>query len=141
MSKQGPIVIIEDDDDDKDVLSIIFKELNIMNRLIWFTRADEVFNYLKTTADQPYLIYSDVNLPKENGIELKRRIDKDPQLRTKSIPFVFYSTSVNQNTVNEAYTQMTVQGFFQKGNNLQEMKRQIRVIHDYWQMCRHPNVQ
>ena len=25
------------------------------------------------------------------------------------------------------------------GHDLQEIKRQIRVIHDYWQMCKHPN--
>jgi len=139
MSKRGPIIIIEDDEDDKELFSIIFKELDITNKLIWFNRPDEVFMYLKTTTEQPYLIYSDVNLPKQSGIELKRRIDGDPQLRTKSIPFIFYSTSVNQKIVNEAYTQMTVQGFFQKGHDLQEIKRQIRVIHDYWQMCKHPN--
>ena len=139
MSKRGPIVIIEDDEDDKDIFSRILQELNITNKLVWFTRCEDAFTFLKTTSEQPYIIFSDVNLPKESGIEFKKRIDEDQQLREKSIPFVFYSTSVNQKTVNKAYTEMTVQGFFQKGHNLDEMKEQIKIINDYWANCKHPN--
>jgi response regulator RpfG family c-di-GMP phosphodiesterase len=80
-----------------------------------------------------------VNLPKENGVEFKSRIDDDKQLRKKSIPFVFYSTVVTQKIVNDAYTQMTVQGFFQKGHQFEEIKRVIKTIFDYWTICKHPN--
>jgi len=139
MSKRGPIVIVEDDEDDKDIFASILKELNITNKLVWFTRSDEAFKYLKTTEEQPYIIYSDINLPRESGIEFKKRIDDDKQLRRKSIPFVFYSTSVNQDAVNEAYTKITVQGFFQKGHDFNEMKQQIQLIHNYWTTCKHPN--
>lgn len=137
--KSGPIIVIEDDVDDKEVLEDILNELKISNKLIWFDKSDAAFKYLKTTSEQPFIIISDVNLPLESGVEFKRRIDNDPLLRQKSIPFVFYSTSVKQQTVNEAYTQMTVQGFFQKGNSHEEIKRHIKLIVDYWQVCRHPN--
>ena len=36
MNKNGPIIIIEDDLDDQEVLSDIFKELNYNNQLIFF---------------------------------------------------------------------------------------------------------
>jgi CheY-like chemotaxis protein len=137
--KSGPIIVVEDDADDKEVLEGILRELKITNKLVWFNKSDEAFRYLKTTSEQPFLIFSDVNLPIENGVEFKRRIDNDVQLRQKSIPFVFYSTSVNQKTVNEAYTQMTVQGFFQKGSTYDEIKRHIKLIIEYWMVCRHPN--
>ena len=70
----------------------------------------------------------------------KVRIDQDPQLRQKSIPFVFYSTGVDQRAINEAYTKMTVQGFFQKSNSYQEIKKTIKMVIDYWMECKHPNV-
>ena len=139
MSKSGPILLIEDDADDKGIFEEVLKELNISNQLIWFTKSDEAIHYLKATSEQPFIIFSDVNLPGQNGIEFKRQLDHDEELRKKSIPFIFYSTSVNQATVNEAYTSLTVQGFFQKGNSYEEIKTMIKQIIDYWQTCRHPN--
>ncbi len=139
MAKSGPIIIIEDDADDHGILKDVLKELNVENNLIWFTRGDDAFNYLQTTSDQPFLIISDVNLPGRNGIEFKRRLDADPRLRKKSIPFVFYSTYVDQQAVNIAYTEMTVQGFFQKNDSYTEIKKNIKLILDYWMTCRHPN--
>jgi response regulator RpfG family c-di-GMP phosphodiesterase len=80
-----------------------------------------------------------VNLPKQNGIEFKRQIDEDPQLRAKSIPFVFLSTSIDRKAVNVAYKELTVQGFFQKPNSFNELTAVIKLLMDYWKLCRHPN--
>lgn len=137
--RSGPIIVVEDDNDDKEVFEEVLKELHVPNKFVWFKNTGEAFEYLKSTADQPFIIFSDINLPKQSGIEFKRQIDCDDALRKKSIPFIFYSTSVNQHIVNEAYTQLTVQGFFQKSHGFEEMKKNIRLILDYWAACRHPN--
>ena len=140
MGNKGPIVIVEDDADDEAIFNDILKELKMPNKVVWFGNSREAFDYLKKTHEQPFIIFSDVNLPGENGIEFKRRIDNDKQLREKSIPFVFYSTSVHPKMVTEAYTNMTVQGFFKKGNSYREIKDDIQIIFGYWQVCRHPNM-
>ena len=137
--KEGPIILIEDDLDDQEIFRDVIKELNQPNDLIIFSNCPEGFKYLKVTSEQPFIIFCDVNLPVQNGIEFKKQIDEDPELRKKSIPFVFYSTSVNQATVNEAYTKMTVQGFFQKKESFQEIKANIKLILEYWKACKHPN--
>jgi CheY-like chemotaxis protein len=137
--KSGPIIILEDDADDKGIIEEVLQELGVKNKLYWFTNSNEVFKYLKNTSDQPFIIFSDVNLPAESGVEFKKRVDSDHELRKKSIPFVFYSTSVDQKTVNDAYTKMTVQGFFQKNNSYSEVKETIKTIIDYWMLCKHPN--
>lgn len=139
MAKRGPIIVIEDDPDDKHILEDILKELDIPNKLIWFTNGPDAFHYLKTTEEQPFVILSDVNLPGQNGIEFKKQVDNDKELRQKSIPFVFFSTSASKNTVTEAYTKMTVQGFFQKNSKYEEIKGTIKLIMDYWYLCKHPN--
>jgi CheY-like chemotaxis protein len=137
--KSGPIILIEDDPDDKDVFQDILKDLKVSNPLIWFRNCDDAFAYLKTTSEQPFMIFCDVNLPGTNGIDCKRQIDEDKELRRKSIPFIFCSTSVDQKTVNEAYTKMTVQGYFQKKNTYAELKEMIKLIVAYWEDCKHPN--
>ena len=139
MAKSGPIIVLEDDADDKSIFEEILQDLEITNKLIWFTKTAETLEYLKTTSEQPFIIFSDINLPVQNGIDFKKELDNDEQLRKKSIPFVFYSTSVDQKTVNDAYTKMTVQGFFQKKNTYNELKETIRLIVAYWEECKHPN--
>jgi CheY-like chemotaxis protein len=141
LMKSGPIILIEDDADDKDIFAHALDILNIKNELIWFANCMEAFEFLKTTSKQPFIIFCDVNLPQLSGINFKRQVDDDPELRKKSIPFLFYSTSIDQETVNEAYTQMTVQGFFQKKHSIEEITNSLKIIVDYWQHCRHPNLE
>jgi CheY-like chemotaxis protein len=135
----GPIIIIEDDEDDKELFEDVLKDLNVINKLVWFYSCIDAMVYLASSSEQPFVIFCDVNLPMQNGIEFKKMIDKNENLRKKSIPFVFYSTSVNQSIVNEAYMGMTIQGFFKKGDDYEQIKKDIRLILDYWSACKHPN--
>ena len=137
--KSGPIILIEDDDDDKEVMQEVLADLQVKNDLIWFNNFEEAFQYLKTTSEKPFIILCDINISGNKGTQFKYEIDADPQLRKKSIPFIFYSTSVDQETVNEAYIGMTVQGFFMKGNSYKEVKEVVKVIMEYWKYCSHPN--
>ena len=137
--KSGPIILIDDDADDKEVFLDILKELQVPNPVVWFQNCEEALTYLKVTTEQPFLIFCDLNLPGLPGIEFKRQIDANKDLRKKSIPFVFCSTTTDQKTVNDAYMHMTVQGFFQKPNSYTENKNMIKLIVDYWDLCRHPN--
>ena len=56
--KHGPVILIEDDADDKDVFQDILKDLKVFNPVIWFKNCDEAFSYLKTTSEQPFIIYT-----------------------------------------------------------------------------------
>lgn len=136
--KREPIIIVEDDIDDKEMLEHIIKELEIPNNILWFDNTDLAYEYLSTTKQKTFIIFCDINLPGKNGLEFKRQIDQDPILRKDSIPFIFLSTSARQHDINEAYTKMVVQGFFIKGSDYNQMKREIKVIFDYWYLSKHP---
>ena len=93
--KSGPIIIIDDDADDRAIFESALEELTINNKRLWFTNCKDAFDHLRKTDEQPFIIFCDVNIPELAGIEFKRQLDKDPSLRKKSIPFIFYSTSVD----------------------------------------------
>src|SRR5688572_21224079 len=99
MSKQGPIMIIEDDRDDQYLLEEVFSLLNIKNELKFFENGNKALQYLNTTTDSPFIILSDVNLPGMNGPEFKRTINENPALRRLSIPFVFLTTTADPKAV------------------------------------------
>ena len=138
MSLNGPIILVEDDPDDQDVVNEILQTLNFPNELVIFQNGKEAETYLRTTSQQPFLILCDINMPVMNGLELRTIIENDPALRQKSIPFVFLTTTRNPSTVNRAYD-LTVQGFFQKKNSLGELTHDLKMIIEYWRCCLHPN--
>jgi len=94
--ESGPIIIIEDDEDDRDIIEEVLKELKIPNPTVFFTGCIEAYEYLQTHNNQPFIIFCDINLPDLSGIEFKRQIDAHKELRQKSIPFVFFSTSADK---------------------------------------------
>jgi len=89
MLRKGPIVIIEDDPDDQEILKEVFDEPQVMNQLKFCKNCPDSLTFLKTTQEQPFLIISDVNLPVTSGIEMRKKINENEHLKKKSIPFVF----------------------------------------------------
>ncbi|MEO7988059.1 MAG: response regulator [Chryseolinea sp.] len=138
MNKIGPIVVIEDDGDDQELLTTVFKELDFKNEIIFFGDGEAALNYLIMSAVEPFLILSDINMPKLNGIELREKIHTNEDLRIKCIPYLFFSTNAEQKHVVDAYSK-SVQGFFVKPSSFDKLKRTIKIIIEYWQECESPN--
>jgi CheY-like chemotaxis protein len=138
MNKQGPIIIIEDDIDDQDVLSEIYKELRYDNELIFFSDSFKALDYLIETEVEPFLVLSDINMPKLSGLELREKVINNEDLRLKSIPYLFFSTSAEQSHVIDAYSR-SIQGFFVKPTSYDKIKIMLVKIIEYWQECTSPN--
>jgi CheY-like chemotaxis protein len=138
MNKRGPIVIIEDDMDDQSILSDIFKELSYKNEIVFFADSLLALKYLTDTDIEPFLVLSDINMPKLSGMELREKIHNNEDLRLKSIPYLFFSTSAEQKHVIDAYSR-SIQGFFVKPNSYDKLKSIIIKIVEYWQECESPN--
>ncbi len=138
MNKTGPIVVIEDDPDDQEVLVEIFKNLDYKNPIIYFSDSEEALRYLVATQIKPFLILSDINMPRVNGFELRQKIHTNEDLNLKCIPYLFFTTTSSQKAVVDAYSQ-SVQGFFVKGNSIEKLELTIKKIIEYWQECEAPN--
>lgn len=138
MNKTGPIIIIEDDVDDQNILTEIFKELAYENKLVFFGDSVLALEYLTNTDIEPFLVLSDINMPKLNGMELREKIHNNEDLRLKSIPYLFFSTSAEQKHVIDAYSR-SIQGFFIKPSGYDKLKKIIVTIVAYWQECESPN--
>lgn len=138
MNKKGPFIIIEDDLDDQDILSEVFHQLGYKNELIFFGDGEKALKYLTNTNVEPFIIFSDINMPKLDGMKLREKVHENEDLRLKSIPYLFFSTVAEQAHVVDAYSK-SVQGFFVKPSDFNELKDTVRSIVDYWQRCVSPN--
>jgi len=138
MTKDGPIIVIEDDIDDQDIIFDIFKKIGVSNEIVFFADGSLALEYLNNSENKPFLILSDVNMPKMGGFELRKQIHTNEQLSRKCIPFLFFTTGVHKKAVFDAYN-MSVQGYFQKPDSTGELEEIIRVILAYWQRCIAPS--
>jgi CheY-like chemotaxis protein len=138
MNKVGPIVVIEDDPDDQEILVDFFQRLGYVNKIIYFLDGNEALTFLNKSEVQPFLILSDINMPKISGFELRNMVFTNEQLQTKCIPYLFFTTSANKKSVIDAYT-LSVQGFFVKPTSMQALENTIRKIIEYWNECIAPS--
>jgi CheY-like chemotaxis protein len=138
MNKNGPVVIIEDDEDDQAILKEVFENLDYPNEVIFFGDGQSALDYLHQTEVLPFLILSDINMPKLDGFALRQKLKSDAALQIKCIPYLFFSTAATQKAVIDAYS-LSVQGFFVKQSSIAEIEATISSIMEYWKRCAAPN--
>ncbi len=110
MDTSGPVIIIEDDVDDREMLQEVFQKLGYPNPLFFFGDGQAALDFLNATDVIPFIILSDINLPKLDGFALRDKIKMDAKLQLKCIPYLFFSTASSQKAVVDAYS-LSVQGF------------------------------
>ena len=136
MKNSGEIIIIEDDQDDREFLDIVFadvlEEYQYTNKLVFLKDGAEALEYLSKTNNNPFMIISDINMPKMDGFQLRDRIFKDDILNEKCIPYIFLTTSgSNPEQLKKAY-KLSIQGFFTKPLNFDDYKTLVHEILNYW---------
>lgn len=133
-----PILIIDDDLDDLEIIKEVFLSIDVKNEILFFHSGQELLHFLRTSDRQPLFILCDVNMPVMNGFALREEINSNKVLMLKSIPFLFLSTSAKQSEVLKAYT-LTVQGYLKKPNSFTEYQQVLRDTVANWRNCLHPN--
>lgn len=138
MNKSRPVLIIEDDLDDQEILREIFNELKYSNELFFFNNAELAFEFLFTSDTIPFLILSDINMPRMDGFQLKKKIVSECRRQVRAVPFLFFSTASGKRSVVEAFD-LSIHGYFVKQHSVEELKHTISVIIEYWKRCMLPN--
>ena len=134
----NPIVVIDDDDEDIEMITQAFKEIKVENDVITFRSGEAFLDFIRTTDQRVFFILCDINMSRISGLELKKRIFEDERLRLKCIPFIFLSTSGASDSIMRAYS-FGVQGYFIKPNSFDELKTRLQSIVSYWEGSQHPN--
>jgi CheY-like chemotaxis protein len=134
----GPIIILSSDEEDQVRFKEVFNRLKIPNELKFFTDPENVYVYVETTKDKPFIIFSEMKLPTMSGAKLKDLINLNEQTSRKSIPFVFLADSSTHEEVLASY-KCSSQGYFVKSKDIEAFTHLIELIFDYWKLARHPD--
>lgn len=102
MMEESPILVVDDDADDLEMIEEAAKRIDISRPIHYFRSGNELLHFLKNDPVAPFFILSDVNLPGETGFDIKKRIQDDQELKYKSVPFIFWSTTASEKQIQYA---------------------------------------
>ena len=97
MSRKPFILIADDDQEDRFLLSTAFEEIGRSEDIYLVENGLQVFKYLDDSVKQdrvPSLIVLDLNMPVLNGMETLAKLKSDT--RYSNIPVIIYSTSIHE---------------------------------------------
>ena len=134
----GPIFIVDDDLDDQLFIKDVIQELMCENEIKAFYNAEQVIEELKNKSSIPFIVISDVNLPKMDGFELRKILNEDNSIGCKAIPFIFWSNYASDKQIQKAYD-LGGHGFFIKEDSLKESKEMMKDIIKYWMRSKVPD--
>jgi CheY-like chemotaxis protein len=133
-SKIVTILLVEDDEIDVKALKWAFDKLKIANPLVVARDGVAAWEMLQTLS-RPYLIITDINMPRMNGIELLRKIRQSEQFRDS---IVFALTTSNDEEDKIAAYNLNVAGYMLKTDMGTSFQRAIALIDNYWKVVEFP---
>jgi CheY-like chemotaxis protein len=133
-SRVVTILLVEDDEVDVKALKWAFEKLKVANPLVIARDGVEALEMLKELP-RPYLIITDINMPRMNGIELLRKIRQTPAFRD-SIVFVLTTSNDEQDKI-DAY-HLNVAGYMLKSDMGTSFTRAIGLVENYWKVVEFP---
>lgn len=132
-----PILIIDDSAGERELIKLAFIELGIENKIIFFDNGFTFLEYIRLETIGTFFILCDINMPGLTGMDIKKIVQDDEQLRLKCIPFILFSTSSANTSVKEAYSH-GVQGYFIKPNDIEQLIEIFYAIVCYWNFSETP---
>jgi len=133
-SKTVTILLIEDDDVDVKALRWAFDKLKIANPLLVARDGVEAWGML-AALPRPYLIITDISMPRMNGIEFLRKLRESEEF-CDSIVFVLTTSNDEQDKI-DAY-HLNVAGYMLKSDMGTSFTRAIALIENYWKVVEFP---
>ena len=127
----SPVFIVDSDWEDKELIEDAWQELGFANKLYFFNSAEDVIHEMETGHLVPFLIISEIDLPKISGLQLKQYLLQHKLTNFKSIPFVFLTETPSQAQIEQAY-HLCTNGLFKKKDNFNDLKQQLIAIVSYW---------
>ena len=102
MVTRKPILLADDDFEDRMIISGAFKEIGNDDVVHYVEDGEKVIEYLDSIQNDellPSLIVLDLNMPRLSGLETLRIVKQVDKV--KNIPVIMFSTSINEHEMNE----------------------------------------
>ena len=130
------ILLVEDNPDDVELTLMVFKTLNLGNKMIVARDGVEALDYLfgegkyaDSQPDLPQVMLLDLKLPKVDGLEVLRRVRAAE--RTRRLPIVILTSSQEETDLTHSYD-LGVNSYIHKPVSFEQFTQAVRQLGLYW---------
>ena len=122
----SPIILIDDDSEDLELLREVVREMNIDHTIISFTDPVNALDFFRDNKVDAFFILCDLNMPKISGLNLRREMLSQP-FYNKDTPFYLLSTG---NTAKERETAagLNVTDYLVKPTSFDGIRKTLELI-------------
>jgi len=139
------ILVVEDDPNDRFLIETAFRRIGLTQPLHLVNDGAEAIAYLcgeNRYADRerfpyPSFIMTDLKMPGVDGFGVLEFLRKNPEWQIT--PVVVFSASLDTDDIKKCYA-LGASSYHVKPPNLEALRRQLKVLLDYWQTCEVPQV-
>ena len=135
---EGKIILVDDEKYEFKFLELALQRKNWNVKVEYYSSPKMALAHMRITREKIFLVICDMDMPEMGGLDFKKTIDNDKNLRQKAIPFIFLSKTAGKEEIAEAY-EYRVQGYFKKPMTVEEQAIMLDIIIKYWIICMHPN--
>ncbi|MET3881802.1 CheY-like chemotaxis protein [Chitinophagaceae bacterium OAS944] len=136
MTKQ-PILIAEDDADDRYLIQTAFSEIGHPEQIDFVENGIEVFSYLDNIYANndheekalPGFILLDLNMPKKDGREVLKELKQHPVF--KKIPVIVFTTTKNEIEIRRCY-ELGANSYVVKPISFDALLKVVENIRSFW---------
>ena len=137
MLNHGPILLVEDDENDVFFFEHAMKEAEFIHPLRIARNGGEAIDYLAGAgafADRarfplPCMVLLDLNLPRQHGLEVLRWFREHAPDRT--VPVIVLTSSTSDQDMREAY-RLGANSYLNKPSQPDELVALVRAVKEFW---------
>lgn len=143
MTRNGIILLVEDNPDDVELTLRAFEKSRVGNRIVVTRDGEEALDYLFATGPHagrdpgllPEVVLLDLKLPKVDGLDVLRRMRADE--RTRRLPVVVLTSSNEDQDKLRSYD-LGANSFVRKPVDLMQFIEAARQLGLYWLVVNEP---
>ncbi|MFN7138187.1 MAG: response regulator [Limisphaerales bacterium] len=142
-SDEFPILLLEDDLNDVELLTLAFHRRGIKNPIFRVSNGYEGIDYLqgegiymdRARYPLPKIIILDLKMPRMGGLEFLDWIDQNPAFHV--VPTIVLSASNLAQDVQKSYD-LKAHTYFVKPTEFPDLEELVKTMHEYWERALTP---
>jgi two-component system, response regulator len=136
MTSSGPILLVDDSVDDRDLTIMALRDSNVANEIDIARDGEEALRYFDDPSRPlPALVLLDLKLPKIMGLDVLARLRAEE--RTRTVPIVVLTSSGEESDRERSYVS-GVNAYVRKPVGFEEFSEAVRRVGLFWLAINEP---